>query len=470
MSDIKKLPKICEICGEKANGRNFSVISCESCKAFFRRNAFKESLDCPSNGNCIITAKTRKLCQKCRLNKCFTAGMKKEMLKNIEERESRKKLVEENRQKKQLKQQQYCVEDNIRSVEESSTMTTGSPQSQTSPPHIDTDIIPDDNDCNDYLMKIIDSTLIISDDELRDQIQMENFDDDDIIDNNELADKNTTYSIFDGTLPLERLMRLKHRVVPIYRELVDHNGLNQLETNRITEIIDSSAKLFQFTLCKDNIIKMSNMLEVIQLSARITEQSVMNCINFTKSLQSFRNCCPDDQLSLIKYGCGEILFVRSIDFYDKKLKNFIIPIDSKTSIYADMQAFCNEYPDYYNSFMQLFYKLLDKFLPAWNEDRVIIDLLSVILLFDPNRPNLKHRHNIKLEQQLYIYLLQRYLLLKLKSESESCDQIYRLMTTVSDTHTISNLQRHYGIKEYKKYLKYYGPLLREMFWPDLDDD
>lgn len=32
---------ICAVCGSIANGYNFDAITCESCKAFFRRNAFK---------------------------------------------------------------------------------------------------------------------------------------------------------------------------------------------------------------------------------------------------------------------------------------------------------------------------------------------------------------------------------------------------------------------------------------------
>ena len=39
-----KEDKICAVCGDKALGCNFDAISCESCKAFFRRNAFKESV------------------------------------------------------------------------------------------------------------------------------------------------------------------------------------------------------------------------------------------------------------------------------------------------------------------------------------------------------------------------------------------------------------------------------------------
>ena len=36
-----KEDKYCGVCGDKALGYNFDAISCESCKAFFRRNAPK---------------------------------------------------------------------------------------------------------------------------------------------------------------------------------------------------------------------------------------------------------------------------------------------------------------------------------------------------------------------------------------------------------------------------------------------
>lgn len=33
--------KVCRVCGDKALSINFNVVTCESCKAFFRRNALK---------------------------------------------------------------------------------------------------------------------------------------------------------------------------------------------------------------------------------------------------------------------------------------------------------------------------------------------------------------------------------------------------------------------------------------------
>lgn len=39
-----KNTKICGVCGDRALGYNFNAVTCESCKAFFRRNAFKDKV------------------------------------------------------------------------------------------------------------------------------------------------------------------------------------------------------------------------------------------------------------------------------------------------------------------------------------------------------------------------------------------------------------------------------------------
>lgn len=39
---MNKKQKFLQVCGDRAVGYNFGIVSCESCKAFFRRNASRE--------------------------------------------------------------------------------------------------------------------------------------------------------------------------------------------------------------------------------------------------------------------------------------------------------------------------------------------------------------------------------------------------------------------------------------------
>lgn len=88
-------PQICRVCGDKATGYHFNVMTCEGCKGFFRR-AMKRNirLRCPfRKGTCEITQKTRRQCQACRLRKCLESGMKKEMIMSDAAVEQRRALI-----------------------------------------------------------------------------------------------------------------------------------------------------------------------------------------------------------------------------------------------------------------------------------------------------------------------------------------------------------------------------------------
>ena len=93
--------KTCVVCGDKSYGLNFNAITCESCKAFFRRNALsKKDLVCPFSNACNVTRVTRRFCQKCRLMKCFAVGMNKEHIMSEEEKQRKRKKIESNRARK----------------------------------------------------------------------------------------------------------------------------------------------------------------------------------------------------------------------------------------------------------------------------------------------------------------------------------------------------------------------------------
>ncbi|CAF3187795.1 unnamed protein product [Rotaria sp. Silwood2] len=77
------VPLICLVCGDVARGINFDVMTCMSCKVFFRRHVLKfdAKLQCKFYNNCQITRETRSTCSVCRLNKCFALGMNPQLIR-----------------------------------------------------------------------------------------------------------------------------------------------------------------------------------------------------------------------------------------------------------------------------------------------------------------------------------------------------------------------------------------------------
>ncbi|XP_069115277.1 thyroid hormone receptor beta-like isoform X2 [Argopecten irradians] len=110
-----KKDKLCLVCGDKALGYNFNAVSCESCKAFFRRNAHK-TIRGRCEGKCNVDVESRSFCKRCRLQKCFTVGMRKDMILNEQQKNVRKQKIIINK----LKKHGICtVEDSCPSTSES---------------------------------------------------------------------------------------------------------------------------------------------------------------------------------------------------------------------------------------------------------------------------------------------------------------------------------------------------------------
>ncbi|VDN26865.1 unnamed protein product, partial [Dibothriocephalus latus] len=62
----------CKVCGDKASGYHYGVVSCEGCKGFFRRSIQKQiEYKCLRDGKCIVIRLNRNRCQYCRFRKCI---------------------------------------------------------------------------------------------------------------------------------------------------------------------------------------------------------------------------------------------------------------------------------------------------------------------------------------------------------------------------------------------------------------
>ncbi|XP_035118493.1 oxysterols receptor LXR-alpha isoform X3 [Callithrix jacchus] len=107
--------ELCSVCGDKASGFHYNVLSCEGCKGFFRRSVIKGArYVCHSGGHCPMDTYMRRKCQECRLRKCRQAGMREECV-----------LSEEQIRLKKLKRQ-----------EEEQAHATSLPLRASSPPQI----------------------------------------------------------------------------------------------------------------------------------------------------------------------------------------------------------------------------------------------------------------------------------------------------------------------------------------------
>ncbi|XP_061733935.1 progesterone receptor-like [Nerophis ophidion] len=66
----------CVICGDEASGCHYGVVTCGSCKVFFKRAVEgHHSYLCAGRNDCIVDKIRRKNCPACRLRKCYQAGM-----------------------------------------------------------------------------------------------------------------------------------------------------------------------------------------------------------------------------------------------------------------------------------------------------------------------------------------------------------------------------------------------------------
>ncbi|XP_026566490.1 oxysterols receptor LXR-beta isoform X3 [Pseudonaja textilis] len=84
--------EVCSVCGDKASGFHYNVLSCEGCKGFFRRSLIKGAqYTCKGSGQCHMDMYMRRKCQECRLKKCRQAGMREECV--LSEEQIRKKKI-----------------------------------------------------------------------------------------------------------------------------------------------------------------------------------------------------------------------------------------------------------------------------------------------------------------------------------------------------------------------------------------
>lgn len=73
------IEELCPVCGDKVSGYHYGLLTCESCKGFFKRTVQnKKVYQCVADRSCHIDKSQRKRCPFCRFQKCLDVGMKLE--------------------------------------------------------------------------------------------------------------------------------------------------------------------------------------------------------------------------------------------------------------------------------------------------------------------------------------------------------------------------------------------------------
>ena len=73
------IEELCPVCGDKVSGYHYGLLTCESCKGFFKRTVQnKKVYSCVAERECQIDKTQRKRCPYCRFQKCLEVGMKLE--------------------------------------------------------------------------------------------------------------------------------------------------------------------------------------------------------------------------------------------------------------------------------------------------------------------------------------------------------------------------------------------------------
>ncbi|CAG2170071.1 unnamed protein product [Oppiella nova] len=365
--------KICEICGNKGVGRNFGAITCESCKAFFRRNSLKN----------------------------------KEFIQNDKQKELRRIAIEENKRKR----------------------NNGHKLAKTSSTSDQSDEI--NGVSVDMFSKIFENNKKI----YKDVIAL---------------NKCINDSMDVAPIDMNQKYVFNQFITPLLRPINTYKEWSDGEYKWVTDLSLASAVFRNPSTQK--YIKVQTIHQFYQLWGNRIEFDTQNIVKFTKSLTQCSNICHNDQIALVKYSSMELIVLRANIYYDEHAKNWTQYIDDEYSFVFPMHLLIPEKRDLYNSYKNYF----NKMLPEWNKDIVILDLLSAIVLFNPNRPNMVNREAVMAKQKMYVYLLQRYLMIKYHWEWQSKSKMANLMNSLPDLQLISAIEVENGVEEY---LHYFGPLL-----------
>ncbi|XP_069139037.1 vitamin D3 receptor B-like isoform X2 [Argopecten irradians] len=361
-SPVKKYKKLkhekyCLVCGDKALGYNFNAVTCESCKAFFRRNALKDqSLKCLFQGNCSIDVRTRRFCPFCRLNKCYQIGMKREMILDDNERKARMQKVSMNRARKQCVQKVFQL-DNV--VIKDEPLSDPEPEASNSEASV-----------------------------------------------HQLPDQDERNRVPQGTAPPPSQSPNESLEVVIKRDMLPSDPhLYRTLTADEKKLISDVTMAYKETLASYAVEQhvnqeenYSNLNDIVNNS----EVAVRRLIKFVKLLTDFKKLSQENQIAALKACVLNTLLLRSVNFYDVENDAWLTPTGSIPTNILKQATGHHQLHDNHTSYCRSLKAIAQ-------DDEYIMAILQMIIIFRPDGVNLEHRHEVSDLQDKYLLLLKHYL-------------------------------------------------------------
>ena len=433
----------CHVCGDKSTGSHFGGLSCESCKAFFRRSVQNDrhlEYKCTYQNTCEMNINTRKVCQACRYRTCLNIGMKPKWVLSDTERlqkyGSRRRKVNNTSStstvttpqeaatiavtlalptKMTIKSEPKCIEEpktpltgvyeeNSDSNNDSNSSGGECDKSVSSSPLLNTQ---SNNCCSVNRQRYEEVDLFINDINGTKKKSLE-----------EEFYKNGVDSIDATTVRI-----CEYDVILIDKIVFAYFYARQMHEMNMGNINAQMATALKNNPCQDSMQRSSKIS-----AANFIREPVKRLVTFAKLLPDFRNLQLHDQVRLLRSSAMEMIICSSINLFDTNtntVKNVISRdrnIEAKDKQAVKLNLLKSIWPE--NVFIRTITYL--KSMVELKIDEATLVLYLPLILFSPDRHELNNRSRILEIQGKYAALLYKYLLKQQKCVTKA-DRIYKFL-------------------------------------------
>ncbi|CAG2111032.1 unnamed protein product [Medioppia subpectinata] len=187
-------------------------------------------------------------------------------------------------------------------------------------------------------------------------------------------------------------------------------------------------------------------------------EEIRNIIRLSKMLIGFNHICNEDRIKLVKHSCIQIYTMRSAAYYDVHSESWNIKLDGRNTVMLRLENIRTNSESVYSRLKE-YLKVLKY---EMDSDHRVLDLMTAIVLFNPDHDDLVDKETIKMEQKIYMYLLKRYLHLKYSTTCEANGRFLNLLNTFTDLFYLENRVR-------QNFLSFRANQFHPVINPDFND-